>query len=359
MGEGNSDHSRAADSETTDADHAASPEAADERDNELAKDLPGLPLQLRGWCRVTEQGFDMVPRSWRREAHVPWRNVTDIRTRGLEEGLVALETRRPDECETTLVRIPADDRETATLRSAWREYVLRRIERDGVLRGDYSVERGSWRLDVLALAAVSLPCGFLAVVIAAATLAGGVASVGEAVTGALNVALWLCLGLTPAVIVWLSRRCEHEARLHWYRWELGRDALVHWPFDGERRLSLGPGDTVTRSEAWTCGSLVPLRYLTHRGVVAPILLAAGERRGARVRPSPWPQWLALAVVASVISAAVYSAAAFWFTREAGLGLAAFGLSMVGAAMAIGHVTSLREYRKMLAEGRKMLDRLGW
>jgi len=328
--------------------------------DELAKDLPGLPLELEHYC-VAEQGFYQKPRGDLIETHVPWHEVTGFRP--VEFGSTAIEAQSPNACEVRLVPLSATKKQLQILRAAWCEYVLRRIERDGVLKGAYYLLRPKLQCTAalaMSLLLVAFGLGSLAVARFLSQESSGLPE--------LRLAAWLLGGLYLYVAVLALaasvrlRRRVYVAQLHWYRWELRKTGLVHWPYAEETELVPSAGDTLAPGEAGIGGSLVPLRYLTHRDAVAPLLLAMGERAGADIRPDLGSRWPVLIFLGTAACALVFVAAALaWMGGETAVTLSSMAASLMVAVAAwfIAGARSRPRHRKLLADGRAMLERLGW
>ncbi|MHC4202400.1 MAG: hypothetical protein ACYSU0_20600 [Planctomycetota bacterium] len=335
------------------ADAASAPD-------ELAKDLPGLPIELRD-CYVAEQGFYPKPRGDFAEARVPWHEVTGFRPMGF--GSTAIEAQSPDACEARLVPLSATKEQLRILRAAWREYILRRIERDGALKGTYYLLRP--KLQYTAAFALSLL--LVASALGSLAAAWALSQQGSGLPG-LRLAAWflgslyLLVGVLALAASVRLKRIIYVAQLHWYRWEIRKTGLVHWPHAEETELVPSAGDALAPGEAGIGGSLVPLRYLTHRDAVAPLLLAMGEQAGADIRPdfgSRWPVLIFLGTGACMLVSV--AAALVWTGGETALTMLAMAAALtvaVAVAFAAGVVSRPRR-RGLLADGRAMLERLGW
>lgn len=316
-------------------------EMSQQSPDELAKDLPGLPVQL-GRVRVDEEGFHR-PAGWiRRELHVPWERVTALER---EFGAVRVEGFQPNG-QAAVLRAPGKRSEAQAVGDAWREYVLRVIEREGALRGTITRHRDMFRPRFWVWGAA---LAGLTVIFVAAT--PSLLSVDDPAW------LWwmpplLVIGAVPLAAVAAMRGTRREIGLlcSWSHWELTREGLVFWPNGVRRALSPRAGDVITPAAAVLGGERVRLDCLSGRPVVALILSGLGERAGATVRhgsPVTWIAWL----VACGALLAVFAAAG----EVDGVIVVAVAL----VAVSIARYAARREFPLFLEGGRAMLKRLGW
>ncbi|MHC4202401.1 MAG: hypothetical protein ACYSU0_20605 [Planctomycetota bacterium] len=334
---------------------AAGP-SANETD-ELAKDLPGLPLKLKRG-RVDERGFDI--RTWRHgDLLIPWSSVRGFRS--FWHGSLAVEAQRPDESEVRRVSLSATRAQRGLIRAAWLEYVLRLIERDGELAGSYSLFRPTGQsLGAIGAGVVTAAFGLLMLLLPIE------ATFATTILVRLVGLAYLVAGVCGVVAGAVVRSRAYAVRLHWYRWRLTREGLTFWPYAEETRLEPGPEDRIAPYAARLGRFTVPLENLTFREHAAALLLAMGERAGARTRPLTWLQPSVLIVPTLVLwSMMIVTGAANWVLVRLYADPAdpLFPMGACLAAVTVGaiaaHLVSRGRLRRALADGRAMLERLGW
>ncbi len=325
--------------------------------DELAKDLPGLPLELKRG-RVDERGFNLRTRR-HGELQVPWSSVRGFRS--FWHGSFAVLAQHPDESEVHHVPCPATRAERRLVRSAWREYVLRRIERDGELAGSYSLFRPAGQYNgEIAVGVITVVFGVPAVLI------HPLPSEFSVFLPRLVGAAYVFAGLLGIIAGLLMRSRTYVARLHWYRWRLSKEGLTFWPFAQETQLSPGPEDWIAPHAARLGRYTVPVENLTFREHAAALLLAMGARSGARTRPLTWRQPSVLVVpmlavwwiVILVCAAVVIDPYVFEDHVSPLFLLVAWAAAVTGWAI-VAPLVSRRRLRQSLTLGRAMLERLGW
>ncbi len=325
--------------------------------DELAKELPGLPLKLKRG-RVDERGFDLRTRR-HGELQVPWSCVRGFLS--FWHGSFAVQAQHPDESEIHPVPLSATRAQRRLIRTAWREYVLRRVERDGELAGSYSLFRPAGQYNgEIAVGVITVVFGVPALLI------HPLPSEFSVVLVRLAGAAYVFAGVLGIIAGLLMRSRTFVARLHWYRWKLTKDGLTFWPFARETRLELGPEDWIAPHAARLGRFTVPVENLTSREHAAALLLAMGERSGARTRPLTWLQpsvlvvpMLALWWIVILVCAAVVIDPYVFEDHVSPLYLVVAWAAAVVASAIAAHVVSRGRLRRALADGRAMLERLGW
>ena len=328
--------------------------------DELAKGLPGLPVELKRG-RVDERGFDIRARR-HGDLLIPWSCVRGFRS--FWHGSFAVLVQRPDECEVHLVPCPATRAERRLVRSAWREYVLRRVERDGELAGSYSLFRPAGQYGgAIAVGVITVAFGVLVLSVNAPTWSRALERILLRLMGATCVFAGV-LGVVAGVVM---RSRVYAAQLHWYRWKLTKEGLTFWPYAQETRLEPGLEDWIAPHAARLGRFTVPVEHLTFRKYAAAVLLAMGERSGARTRPLTWLQpsvlvvpmlvlWCVMIPFSGVDMALVNRLYADHLPLELPAGAL---LAAVAVWAIVAHVVSRGRLRRALALGRAMLERLGW
>ncbi len=357
-------------------------------DNTLTKDLPGLPIEFRN-LRIDETGFRppgrrlgvaakrQHPRAihFRPEAHFAWEQVTAVRPGLLSVSIEGF--REPGDRVRTLVRAwtwgPRARLKRAT--EAWKEYQLRTLERDGVLRGttDSPLDRIACR--------VLLGAGILimAVVLCVLVIRRYHAPVWEQphgwglrtmtaredaqfeslrrtyLTAPILVAAQGTLALAMAFLV---RRMTRN----WRRWKFSRTGFVFSRgVEGER---CAPSEQVRMGFCLDLGLAIGQsrvnRILRREPVAWPVFRALNEASGKRIRFRTivdlalmlgWFGWIwglmfwAAQPVLRWEPAYVYS-------------LVAVGLLMLTTAVVVPLSLPCLA-KRTLAAGREMLRRLGW
>lgn len=330
-----------------DADADADPPPVDG----LAKGLPGLPVNLQK-AFVDEDGFHFL----QKELDVPWDKVTRIHASG-SAGLV--EYRGTGGLTTAFTSVSGRPEEWEAVEAAWREHVMRRIERDGVLRGTIRS-----RLNVHPFLYVSGPL----LVSAGAALGWwgwgrASASLAPLVAPLSTAGLLLVDGMLVTLLTALAFRSWPARRARWTGWELKKEGLACHSKDGAKRLLVvSRGDTVTPSGALLGGTAVPFPLLTTTSVLARLVLAMGGRAGAACRPaSRKRQAVLLGATANLLLLFVLFgiACVVFFGWHWSLSVPAAGVALTLRLP----VVTYRRWRRRLgvyaSDGRAMLERLGW
>ncbi len=210
-------------------DDATKPQATPEAD-ELARDLPGLPFETKH-LRADERGVLVKKWLFRHEQLIPWGETVGYKCRPLE---IILERQGADECEVHLVRAWAGRATRRVIDSAWREYVLRKIERDGVLRGTHSLSRidESGACGIV----VGMMFGGISVLMLLASARQGTQP------GLRSFAIVLLLVSAGLIFAGIrERRLQRKTLLNWYKWEFLRKGIAYW--SGEERVLLDPSSS--------------------------------------------------------------------------------------------------------------------
>jgi hypothetical protein len=291
---------------------------------------------------------------------VPWSEIVGHRWQPF--GL-ALERQGADECEVHLVGAWAGRATRSRTDAAWREYVLRKIERDGRLRGTHFMVRP--RLQYLA--AVIL--GGLLLAQAAGMIGLSVFSpkgAGEARVSLAVAGVGFLLLATALVTGGLrEKRLVNEALLHWYRWEIARDGLVHWPFAERMVLTPSADGSVMSGCGSVGGATVPIGKLTYSRVARALVFAGLDRAGAG---RPFLGWLGVSEAALAyllfwcllqpMAIAEITVAHLVLGMPEALPVVAFPVASVVAIVA-SRARSRRRTARAVTDGRAMLERLGW
>mgnify|MGYP001025652545 CR=1 FL=1 len=182
---------------------------------------------------------------------------------------------------------------------------------------------------------------------------------------------WPALGVVVAVTAYVSAFTILWWRMtrRWSRWEFSRDGLA---FDtrGERRVvapseqigsGLLPGVRIGKERVMLCEGFL----LVAAPVVWPLFLALNERAGRRMRLRP----VVIAALFAVLAALTWPVA--WYAwRDLLLserpGVSPF-LAVLAGLVAVGCTVAIialfcsvrRTHARLLAEGRALLERLGW
>lgn len=323
--------------------------------DELAKGLPGLPLRLeRG--RVDERGFNLNE-GVRREVRVAWEEVTGFRV--FWHGQFVIEAQSPDAVEVRLVPLRAARTQRKVFRVAWREYVLRRIERDGALRGSYFLLRpGMQSFGALLLGSVTVLPGI------PLFLSGVPGPAPELVDTAFRVlgGMYVVVGLLALVAGFILHRGAYRTRLHWYRWELKAKGLTFWPLAEETELVPSAGDSISRDAARVGEVRIPLEHLTYREPLGQMLVAMGERAAADIRALRWsrPTVLIAPAVALWVIGPAAAIVGVGYDETAPFLCAVATIPLTTALAAVWfRAFSRSRLKRDLADGRAMLERLGW
>ena len=321
--------------------------------SDATPESPGLPVTVAG-VTVDARGF-----SWEaeeelgrkpdtdsgkapREHAIPWKDVRAVapgRAGGLRvEGLEGGEHR-------LLLSIPAAPEEAERIEGAWREHLLGKVEREGMLKGTLAPapeRRARW----------ILMAGLVVIFAAIAWRASQSAPEREA----LKIEWFVAIALIGIVVIaragveLLAARRDREIAARWERWELTRRGIACCEGRNRRALEPSPGDRVTPEAAVIAGERVPVSRLTMQPVAGEVLLALAERAGARVQAA-WPAYTWLYMIGGVC------AAGLWATEGEWLWLGALAAAVV--VMAADLAASRARFRDHLARGREALARLGW
>lgn len=343
------------------ADEAISSGRAGTPQDSLARDLPGLPAAA-SYVRADESGLHYHGQDY------SWDSLSSLTVRS--ETLFA-EGRRLYRPSVMLFEASVVAEDARVLETAWREYVLRRIERDGALKGTAApsrLERAS-RLFFLS-AVLTFVLGFVVLSMALGQL--GTASTRErAARGGPLLALPVTLGYVALFLLARALAAERAKRRldrKWKSWELRADGLVLGSGADPRRLVPdrgGPdgGDTAFLECAVIDGEPVSIRDMTGRPVLASLLLAMVERRGIE------PEAGEVGVLARRLSFGLASGGLVPALIGFAMGSTMTGvLALVAAVLVVGalacmswmsHSRRRGELARILEEGREALGRLGW
>lgn len=320
--------------------------------DELARDLPGLPIEL-GRVRVDEEGFHHAAATFRRSLNLPWRDVTAISW----GGELKVEGRRADGLTRKLPRVRVPREAALGIETAWQEYVLRVVDRDGVLRGTASPLAAAWIDYGLGLAVVAIPglCLCIGGVFAAHMSSGSL-------TLTIASMLLMVFGACMLVIGGLILHEEHSVRRDLTDWELGPEGLKVGPRGAEILLDPSGGIVLGGKMARIGRRAVCLGRMSHLLVLGRIMFALADRgEGVTVsRSLAYPLFGAITWL-SMCSAATVAA---WGTR--GWPAGSFVSLVFAVSTAIIAVIKVRQrirlpalMRDAIADGRAMLERLGW
>ncbi len=343
----------------------------------LAHDLPGLPITL-GDLTVDESGFHREARGRRPARHAAWSDVTAVRP-----GMFALVVegrRQPGAAVRDLFRVWARTRNVRRGVDAWKEYRLRALERGRVLHGSAAtpfMRRLAWLFLLGSLEMVFCAGSMLWIAPRFVDSAVVDPALGSRVAESRPEARWVplvtgaALGVIVAVTVSVSASAIlwRRAMRRWSRWEFSRDGLA-FHARGERRV-------VAPSEQIGSGLLPGVRIGKERvmlgegflmvaaPVVWPLFLALNERAGRRMRLGP----VVIGVLFAVLAGLTWPVA--WYAwRDLLLSeqthVSPF-LAVWGALLAVGCTVAIvalpwwlrRKHARLLAEGRALLERLGW
>ena len=356
-------------------------------DNPLSKDLPGLPIEFRN-VRIDETGFHRAATRFRPEAHFAWEQVTAIRP-----GLISVTvegSREPEDRIRTLARVWTSRAQIRRAAEAWKEYRLRVLERDGVLKGTSDCPGfrwAYWAMLVLSLffAATAMTTRILFVramrrfdQIPRVLQHSDDPTIHEIADMAREVVaehfeemffgrphpflewgapvMFLAFAVLSLVLAVAMRR---RAR-RWKRWEFSSEGFAFWP-EGQRQ-TLGASERV-RMALWRFRGLRIGRdgneLLVHIPVAWPVFLALNERSGRRPRWSLAWDFTGAALVAVVMVAAFFLEIRFEGSEGADLWLKIpRSLALVSVFFWLP-LWMHSKTKRALAEGREMLKRLGW
>jgi hypothetical protein len=338
---------RAANDDTT---KPQSPTMADE----LARDLPGLPLETKH-LRADELGVLVKKGIFRREQLVPWSEIVGHRWRPF--GLT-FERQGYDECEVHLVRAWASRATRRVIDAAWREYVLRKIERDNALCGTHTPAR----VGAGGSLAIILGTPFAVILVFRLLYAVPDGFLAEAI---LACSVFLVISASLLLAGFRERGLMRETLMNWYRWELSREGIAHWSGVERTLLAPSPGDAIGSGWARVGGVVVPLGHLTFSRMASPIVLAMLERNRAR---RPLLGWLGLreamlffmpwfgAIILTGIAFEIVHYYSYWWPPD---WIGVLFTVAFWAMLAMVWVESKLRSRHSIAAGRAMLERLGW
>ena len=232
------------------------------------EDLPKLPLEI-GRLVVDEQGFH------RGDLNIRWDSVAEVFLDGSTLHVHAL---APGGKSGAALHQRCSFEEAEAASEHWREELLQRTERDGVLRGTIIYTRSRWTPHVLIA---------LSPVMAAIGVWGSLGAYGSSLP---NIAErpWLPLfwcGLAAVLlavfgVVFLLR--EIRLARDWSKWELTRDGLVHFPGGERRLLRFQPGDAVTQRGSVIGGERLRVDRLSGATVVQPLVHAMADRKNVEI-----------------------------------------------------------------------------
>ncbi len=323
-------------------------------------DLPGLSVETGG-VRLDERGFE------RAGALVPWGEVSCVTASGSR---VTVEGRREsDGPARVLLAFRAGREDAKRIEAVWRERVLRSLERGEPLGGTIRA-RALWLpriFLVLALFAAAVAIGDASVVGRASSQLVRDDPLGPldlpplaAMFRAVRVAAWTSLIIAAAGSVAFLVFAVRFRRLlrDWKKWQLTAEGLTYWP-SGERKL-LRPlaGDVFTPDSARMNERRVPLRWLSASPLVTPLLLAWGRRaqssiyRDSLAETCLPPAMAAGLLVVALVVRSLAPGEPYWAWASAASGL-------LVAAWIVLFMTSGRKLRRLLDEGARTLERLGW
>jgi hypothetical protein len=323
--------------------------------DELAKGLPGLPLEIDK-VRVSDEGFLKRDKHAKPVARIGWAEVTAVEDRSKSIKVLA---GAASPARVIFFRTKREDGTRVT--DAWREYLARRIDRDGALTGVCA-------LDQVTREIVTGLCGMgVYTVLPAYVILRRFAQSGTGDTLVMVATLAPLVLASLYTLIFLFDRLRRRSALiaEWRKWKLCGEGMVHWPEESERTLALRPDDSADVEGATVAGVRIRFIDLRYGFLVREIILAMAERNGAECKASPGPRasWLLSGLVL------IASFASLWYVMANTRGweaavraiwvvacFAVFGV--VAMAMAMWYLHRV-VFRDSLARGRAMLERLGW
>jgi len=320
------------DSPTTPDPETPKPEA-----DELAKVLPGLPVKIGHWT-VNEWGFRRKAGLIRREREIAWRDVLNVArdSANLHVHVVGLSG-------AEYISVTGGIRTAAarTAESAWEEYVIRKMERDGALEGTVILpaEEGLVSRTISALVFLGMG-GFLA-------WAGFRAGSSRAIAGIICAAA-ACWAATHVLFLQVAKL--NRLRREWNRWTLSAAGLRHDVETGTRLVAFD--EIVSTPEAFP-----PLRRMSHNKIAFKIIAAKSEALGLKRLPAP-PLAAARLCGFYFLLMALPMAAVFGWLE--GIIFACGITGFMAIMLIVLELVRMRPaMRRALTDGRAMLERLGW
>jgi hypothetical protein len=245
--------------------------------------------------------------------------------------------------------------------AAWREYVLRNIERDGRLRGTHQSALPRSDQVVAILYGVALILAALILVPAVRT-----SSIGRFNTPPVAIAalFGLLAGATTLLAGIRERRLVRGALLHWYRWSVMADTITYRLGGGQETLALSGAATIGSGCARVGTAAVPTKFLTYSRVMEPLTFAILNRTGAQFSMWDWcganEAMTALILWCGTLVATFLAAVAWADPPPPSLWLAAtLPAATYVPASAAAYIWSAIRARRIITDGRAMLERLGW
>jgi hypothetical protein len=310
----------------------------------LPLEVAGVTVDARGFSWKVEEQPDTPPR----EHLIPWEDVRAVargRSGGVRvEGLDRTEG-TGDGDYRLLLSIPASPEEAGRIDTAWREYLLGKVEREGMLKGSVAPapeRRTRWLL----------MAGLVVVFAAIAWRASQAGPRREARSPEWFAAIAL-IGIAVvarAGVEFIAMRRDRALGLRWERWELTRRGIARREKRDRRALEPSPGDRVTPESAVIGGERVPVARLTMQPVAGEVLMALAERAGARVYAA-WPAYTWLYMIGGVCAAGLFATEGEWLWLGA--------LAAAVLVMTVELAACRARFRERLARGREALARLGW
>lgn len=305
---------------------------------------------------MDEEGFRRPARRSKPELHILWDIVEDMRWNG---SAIRIHGRRPNGRAGTLLRLRVGQGKWRALNVAWLEYLLRKVEREGVLRGTAPISRLVWVL----LAGFTLEIALVGMLLVGVGLRLGYTvwpvtrPMGIPWVLLITSVMPIVLGILCGVVAIWQFRTRRRFLRRWSRWELTSEGLVLWP-GGERRvLSPSTEDRISSDVAQIGGERVLLHWLSGNPLVRPLVLAMWKRCGATVRAVPSWEWMVLVII-GVLWIVVLAAVAG--SDEPGDVIGALVWTLIlGGVLFLTLRWQLKNYRDSLSKGREMLERLGW
>ncbi len=307
----------------------------------IAKDLPGLPVQI-GRRRVDGSGLHRKGGWWRSELNIPWQ-AGDAMRRGLGDILVGY--RRQGREGTAFLRLGGGRKARAALEAAWKEYLLRTMERDGFLAGTtvLGTPSVSW----------SRPSDVAFALASNAFLVWVALSVAKPI-----VASWLGITVlflaTNSILVVdvFQRRWRAAVRMRWREWQLRRDGFLLTGNDCPEKVAIGEAMPDRRS----MHPRGPLGFLTGGLALQSLLPALAERAGIKLEAkTSFPVLYGTVMVLAGFSAMGGVMSSWAAGALGGCVMASLAVLLDCADKAV----ALWRRPRLLSEGRAMLERLGW
>lgn len=325
--------------------------------DELALDLPGLPVAV-GNVRADRAGLHYEGRDY------SWDRISSLAVRG--EKLVA-EGRRLYRPSVLLFEASVVPEDARPIEAAWREYLLRKTERDGALRGTAAPARLERKVRLHYVFALILLFNAFLFSYAGLSQLRMANPFERDVVGSLG-AFAVPAGIACVSLVILMRAVGTERRgrrlgRDWEHWELRPEGLAVTRGDEKRVLTPSGGDRVfLESDSCVGGERVGLRDLSGQPTLTGLFIAMAERKGVAVRVydvRELARGFALGLGAGLVPVVVLMA---FGNTVAGTAILA-AVALIVAALALyyymSHTRKRRDIPRMLEEGREALRRLGW